>query len=317
MSGRSRGGRRVPARVLAAVLLALCAARGAALAQQADAGRAETHLHLAKAYLKLNQFAEAEASLRRYAEARPEAEDGAYLLAYALFRQGRARESLAAYERAGRVAPAAADDLKVIGLNFGLLGDYDRSAEYLGKALALDAENLEARYYLGRVYSTQNRFREAAREFRAVLARDPRHAKAQNNLGQALEGQNEIDGAIAAYRRAIALEGAAAPPSDLPWLNPGARLRQRDAGGEAIELLGRAAALNPSSALARFQLGKAHLRAGQLEAAERELRAATEIDPQDKGARYQLGRLYHRLGKTELARRELEISERLSAGPKR
>jgi tetratricopeptide (TPR) repeat protein len=273
--------------------------------------RIETYLYLGKALLKLERFGEAAEAIRRYTAARPSDTDGAYLLAYVLFRQGRPADSLAVYRQAVRIKPPAADDLKIIGLDYGLLGDYRLSAEFLGRALALDPDNLEARYYLGRVYFTQNLFANAIEEFQTVLRRDPRHVKAQNNLGQALEGRNEIEGAMAAYRRAIEIDRDSPKPSELPLLNLGKLLLQRDEMSEALSLLQRAAAINPASAPVRFQLGKAYIRLGRTAEAEKELVRACTLDPRDRGAHYQLGRLYLRLGKTELGRRELELSERL------
>jgi tetratricopeptide (TPR) repeat protein len=275
--------------------------------------RSEAQLYLGKSLINLSRFGEAEIVLRRYTAMKPAAADGTYLLAYVCFRQGRAKESLAAYEIAVQLQAPQSDDLKIIGLDYGLLNDFERSAEWLRKALDLNPQNLEAHYYLGRVYFTQNRFAEAVKVFEAVLARDPRHIKAQNNLGQAREGLNDIDGALTAYRRAIELDRTSTRPSELPLLNLAVLLLQRDEVEEALSLLIRAAAINPASVPARFHLGKAYLRGGRLADAERELTAATKLDPDDKGAHYQLGRLYHRLGKADLARRELEISERLAA----
>lgn len=225
-----------------------------------------------------------------------------------------ARQLLVLYQQAVKLQAPASDDLKIIGLAYGLLDDYEQAAWWLGKALALNPDNLEARYYLGRVYFTQNRFAEAIEAFEALLARDRRHVKAQNNLGQALGGLNNIDQARAAYRRAIELDRNSTKPSELPLLNLAVLLLQRDEVEEAVSLLTRAATLNPAAAQVRFQLGKAYLRQARLAEAEAALETATKLDPKDKGAHYQLGRLYHRLGKTELARRELAISERLSAG---
>jgi tetratricopeptide (TPR) repeat protein len=243
----------------------------------------------------------------------PVADDGLYLLAYVLFREGRAKESLEIYARAIRLKQPASDDLKVIGLDYGLLGYFEYSAQFLEKAVASDPANLEARYYLGRVRFEQNRFADAVLEFQEVLKRDPNHVKAQNNLGQAFEAQNQIDEAIDAYSRAIEMDRNSPKPSELPLLNLGALLLQRDQVADAHSLLARAASINPQSAKVRFQLGKTYLRLSRLADAEKEFLEAARLDPKDAGAHYQLGRLYHRLGKKELARKELETTERLRA----
>lgn len=282
-----------------------------------DSANIVARLYVAKALINLQRFSEAEVALRGYTVARPDSDEGLYLLAYVLFREGRAKESLATYTRAAAIKPPAPDDLKIIGLNYGLLNNHELSAEYLGRALAADPNNLEALYYLGRVRQTQNHFDEAARIFQEILRRDPQHVKAQNNLGQALEAQNNSDEAAAAYRRAIELDRNSAKPSELPLLNLGLLLFQKNQIEEAAVLLTRAAEVNPRSAQIRFHLGKAYVRLDRLAEAERELVAATQLDPRDVGAHYQLGRLYYRLKRTGLARQQMEMSERLRTGGRR
>lgn len=289
------------------------AARQFAAVAASDPTRVETNLYLGKALINLGRFNEAETALRRYTEAKPTSDDGLYLLAYVLFREGRAKESLEIYARAIKLKQPASDDLKVIGLDYGLLGYFDYSAQFLEKAVAADPANLEARYYLGRVRFEQNRFADAIVEFQEVLKRDPNHVKAQNNLGQALEAQNRIDEAIDAYRRAVEMDRHSPKASELPLLNLGVLLLQRDQVADAHSLLVRAASINPQSAKVRFQLGKTYLRLSRLGDAEKEFLEAARLDPEDAGAHYQLGRLYHRLGKKELARKELETTERLRA----
>jgi tetratricopeptide (TPR) repeat protein len=283
---------------------------------EADPAKVEANLYLGKALVNLGRFAEAETALRRYVKALPGADEGLYLLAYVLFREGRAKESLEVYAQAIRIKQPASDDLKVIGLNYGLLGYFQYSAQFLGKAVESDPANIEARYYLGRVRFEQNLFADAIHEFQEVLRRDPDHVKAQNNLGQAFEAQNRIEEAIDAYSRAIEMQRDSPKPSELPLLNLGSLLLQRDQVDEALALLIRASSINSRSAKARFQLGKTYLRLSRLGDAERELLEATRLDPKDVGAHYQLGRLYQRMGKRELARKEMEMSERLSAQEK-
>lgn len=275
---------------------------------------AEVYLYLGKSLFNLNRFTEAEAALQRFVALAPGNDDGYYTLAATLFRLGRAHDSLAVFERAAKLKTPTVDDIKIIALNYVLLGDNERAAHHLEQVLAIVPESTEARYYLGRVRFTQNDFQAAVKLFYEILQRDPQHAKAQNNLGQSLEALNVIDEAIIAYRRAIELERIAARPSELPFLNLGTLLGQRGETSEAVKLLERAVAVNSQSAKARFELGKLYLTLGRKADAERELVEATRLDPKDVGARYQLGQLYHRQGRKDLANRELQISERLRAG---
>jgi len=271
----------------------------------------DAQLYLAKSLINTERFSEAEAVLRQHIAIAPASHDGFYLLAYALFRQGRAKESLQIYQSAANLKAPAPDDLKIIGLNYALLDNYDRSADYLERSHAADPANTETLYFLGRARYMQNRFAEALTAFQEVLRRDPRHVKAQNNLGQVFEARNDTDEAIAAYRHAVKLDLNSSKPSELPLLNLGVLLIEKNEVAEALTLLTRAAAVNPASARVRFHLGKTYLRLGRLADAEREFLQATKHDPKDIGAHYQLGRLYHRLGKKGLARQTLATSEQL------
>lgn len=276
----------------------------------------EAFLYASKALIKTNRFAEAQAPVMRYIALRPQSDEGYYLLGYVLFRQGRAKESIFVYEQAQLLKPPTADDLKIIGLDYGLLNDFERASQFLEKSLAANADDLEARYYLGRVRFEQNRFAEARSIFEDVLRRDPAHTKAQNNLGQVFEGLNDQVRAIQAYRRAIEMDRSSTRPSEQPLLNLGTLLGESGQNEEALKLLERAAEINPNSAKVKLQLGKVYSRLGRLSEAEHELLAATRLSPSDAGTRYVLGQVYRKQGKTELAREQLQLSERLRGGKK-
>ena len=291
------------------------AADAFASVREGEQGAAKSQLYLGKSLINMNRFAEAEAALRRYVTAQPMSDDGLYLLAYTVFRQGRARDSLVLYEAAASLKSPTADDVKIVGLNYGLLGRYDLSAKFLEQALAADPDNIEARYYLGRAQFALNHFAEALQAFSEVLRRDPAHVKAQNNIGQVYEAQNNSEAAMAAYRRAIELDAHSRSPSELPLFNLGVLLSQRNETKEALVWLERAAKANPASAQVRFQLGKEFLKLGRTDEAERELVEATRLNPQDIGAHYQLGRLYQRMGQHARARQQMQISESLRLKP--
>lgn len=271
-------------------------------------------LSSARRHLRDGRFGEAETALRRHLSLEPRSPEGLYLLAYVLFRQGRATDSLRAYQDAAAAQAPTADDWKIVGLNHGLLNQWDQARVGLERALALEADNLEARYYLGRVFFSLNRFAEAAATFREVLGRDPRHVKARNHLGQTLEALNDPDGALAAYRQAVALDQESSRPSEFPLLNLATLLLQRGDTAAALSLLEKAATISPTNAKVRFRLGSACSQLGRWVDAERHLTEAARLEPDDAATRYVLGRLYHRLGRPEQAQAELRASQQLRQG---
>lgn len=279
--------------------------------EKADPGKTAALLYRGKALLNLGQLQDASAAIEDYRQAHPRSDDAAYLLAYIRFRQNEPKESLKLFSEAASLKEPTADDLKVVALNYVLLSDYDNAARYLEQSLAIDPENVEALYHLGRVRYQQNRFQLAIAAFEDVLRRDPNNVKAQDNLGLSLEATNQIDAAISAYRKAIALDERLSVHSEQPYLNLGALLAKSDRAEEAVPLLARAVAIAPALGKAHLQLAKACFALNRFEDAGREAEKAVSADPNDSSGHYILGRIYQRTGQANLAREQFRITEHL------
>jgi Tfp pilus assembly protein PilF len=205
------------------------------------------------------------------------------------------------------------DDLKIVGLDYVLLGDYSDAIKWLEKAVEFDPANKDAWYYLGRAYYTNARVREASKAFLRVLDLDPRDVRAENNLGLVLESSAQPDEAIDAYTKAIAWEEQSSHPSEQPYVNLGSLLLEQGHTQEAISPLEKSVALAPNNGFCRLKLGTAYLRAGKLEAARRELEKATSLEPDNAAAHYQLGRFYKQIHDTDRAKTEFDRTAELQA----
>jgi tetratricopeptide (TPR) repeat protein len=86
-----------------------------------------------------------------------------------------------------------------------------------------------------------------------------------------------------------------------------------EAKTRAIGLLKKAIALDNSSFEACYQLGKAELSDGQLEAARIDLERAIQLSPADSRPHFAMSRVYRRLGLNSEADRELEQYQKLKA----
>lgn len=158
----------------------------------------------------------------------------------------------------------------------------------------------------------------AAREYRAAIGLDPRHAAALTNLGVLLQESGNITEAVARYRdalraeadfvpahfnlanalrasgqarealdhyqRAIALEPTMAAAHN----NLGELLASQGQMGVALAHFRRAVALNAASAMAHANLGAALGAMGQMDEAVRHFRQALAIDPNHEPARRNL-----------------------------
>jgi tetratricopeptide (TPR) repeat protein len=268
-------------------------------------------LYRGKALVNLGQFEAAGASLEGYRQMHPRSDDAAYLLAYIRFRQNQPKESLRLFTDAATLKNPTADDLKVVALDYVLLGDYDDAARYLEKSVAMDPENIEARYHLGRVRYQQNRFDMAIAAFREVVRRDPGNVKAQYNLGLSLEAENQVEGAIGAYHEAIKLDANATVHDEQPYLDLGSLLARSGRTEEAIPFLVRASSIAPNSGKVRYQLAKAYFDLNRFEDARREAEKAVSVEPGESSDHYLLGRIYQRSGKSELAAEQFRLTEQL------
>ncbi len=131
------------------------------------------------------KFPEAAALLESYLATHPQSDDALYLLGYVRFRQDQPKESLALFTQAAKRKAPAADDLKIVALDYVLLNDYTSAARYLEQSLQMNPDDVEARYHLGRGRYQQNQFDPAIAAFEEVLRRNPSDVKAEDNLASA------------------------------------------------------------------------------------------------------------------------------------
>ena len=265
----------------------------------------------AKSLINLDEAANAEPVLRNFLEQDPSSSAGLYLLGYVLERENKPRESLEVFTRAAQIATPRPEDLRLVALDYVLLDDYIDAIHWLNRALAGDPGNAEAWYDLGRAEMHQGNFVESERAFKRVLAINPLHPKALDNLGLSYEGQNRTEEAFGAYSRAIEAQKKLQRPSEQPLLNYGALLNTRDRSVEAIAPLQQAVALAPLSSRCHEELSRAYAGADHDELARAEMERAVALDPENPRLHFQLGQMYRRGGFLDRARVELKKSAEL------
>jgi len=282
-------------------------------AETASPGATDALLYQAKSLVHIQDSAGAERALRSYVSSHRDSSDALYMLGFVLNRENRPVESLESYTKAAAITRPAADDLKIVGLDYVLLDDYADAIKWLEKAVALDGHNKDAWYYLGRAYYTKSRLIEARNAFLTVLDLDPRDAKAENNLGLIFESSGQPDAAIEAYRKAITWQEQSLHPSEQPYVNLGNLLMEQDRPAEAIEPLEKAASLAPDNAFCHLTLGNAYLRTRRLEGAQNELERATQLEPDNAAAHFQLGKLYKQIHALDRAKAEFDRTAELQS----
>lgn len=274
-------------------------------------GQTDALLFRAKALVNAGDYSGAADDLDKYTAAHPNSDDALYLYGYVRFRQNQPRQSLESFSRAAKITAPKSDDLKIAALDYVLLNDYVSAARYLEQSLTMNPADIEAWYHLGRVRYQQGRVDAAIAAFQELVKRDPTNVKGHDNLGLCFEAKNQTSAALAEYKKAVSLDGGASTTNEQPYLNLGKLLVVLNQAGEGIPLLRHAAQIAPQSATVHYELARAELTAGNIDAARREVEESVKLNNANGPAHYLLGRIYRRLGQSEQADAEFKLTEEL------
>lgn len=228
------------------------------------------------------------------------------------FRKQKAAESLAEFTEGAKYRDPSAFDLKIVALNYVLLGAYADADRWLTRSVTWNPQDPEAWYYLGRIKYNENRFDEAIQAFQKCLKLEPRNAKAQDNLGLSYVGLNRVTEAIAAFQTAIDWQDGARKKDAGPYIDLGSLLMDQNRVEEALPVLLQAADAAPQQSKSHELLGKAYSLLGKLPEAQAELETAVRLSPQTAHLHFMLGQVYRRQGLTEKAKQEFDRMAQLT-----
>lgn len=283
----------------------------------------------ARALVDEGQWDKAESQLRQVLRSQQESAEAHFLLGYVLFRQiqatakreghidptyqtQHAKAALAEYTEGAKYRTPSAFDLKVVALNYVLLSDYADADRWLTKSVAMDAQDFDAWYNLGRTKYNENRFEEAIRAFQHCLEHHPRDVKAEDNLGLSYAALERREDALAAYRTAIDWQSDSNSKDSGPFIDRGTLLLEENRAQEAIPDLSQGVALSPQESRAHAELGKAYAKINELANAQVELEKAVALAPQDAALHYVLGQIYRREGLLDKAKAEFARTAELN-----
>jgi tetratricopeptide (TPR) repeat protein len=274
---------------------------------------ADAWLARARTEVQAGSFSSAEAMVRKYLSQNDTSADGHYLLGYILSHELKAKESLAEYTRAAQLHPPTANDLKVVAVDYVLLGDFADADRWLTKALGWNPSDADGWYYLGRTKYNENRFSEAIDAFQRCLKLDSHNVKAEDNLGLSYEGLNQTQQAIQAFQTAIAWQTDGSNKDAQPYLNLGMLFAEQGHPDAGLVYMQEAVALAPQNAKAHEQLGRAYLKLKRLKDAQVELEKAVQLAPNSSSLHFELGINYRDQGLKDQAKKEFERCAELNA----
>ncbi|HEV2400821.1 MAG TPA: tetratricopeptide repeat protein [Candidatus Sulfotelmatobacter sp.] len=222
------------------------------------------------------------------------------------FRDANAKASLAEFTAGARYRRPSAFDLKIVALDYVLLGDYVDADKWLTRSLQWNPKDPEGWYYLGRAKYNENRFAEAVTAFQQCLKLDRKNAKAEDNLGLSYAGLGRNEDAIAAYETAIAWQSESPTKDPEPFIDLGSLYLDLNRPERAIPFLLQSVRISSQVPRAHEQLGRAYLLVNQLPQAQAELEAAVKLSPQTARLHYILGQIYRKEGQTAKAKVEFD-----------
>jgi Flp pilus assembly protein TadD len=270
-------------------------------------------LQEARSLLAAGKISEAETVLRAYLKNNPSSADAHNLLGDVLFREQKARESLAEFTTAAKFKHPGASELKTVASDYVLLADFADADRWFSEVTAETPNDAEAWYLLGRTKYNENRFTQAIAAFEHVLTLRPKDVQAEDNLGLSQQGLGHTEQAKAAFQTAIEWQHDA-PADAQPYLNLGIVLTDQGDLTGAIQQLTKAAALAPGNPTIHEELGRALQTKGDMEGAQLQLETAVKLAPNAAALHFKLGQIYRHRGFNDRAQQEFAICAKLNGG---
>jgi tetratricopeptide (TPR) repeat protein len=249
-------------------------------------------LALAEQQRGAGRLADAEATCRRILATQPDEPNALHILALIAHQSGKLAEAIGHLQRAIALASEASSqrDNSIVRAHSASEDARERAGDTRpepgSSARASRAPNV-ALYQanLGEMCRLAGRIDEAIAAGRRAVALEPRYPQALSNLGAALYERKDYEEAAACHRRAI----AAAPDFPLAHNGLGNALHALKRYDEAIDAYRRAVAFEPNFADAWSNLGTTLHHAGRYEEGIAALRRALALAPQHANAHSGLG----------------------------
>src|SRR5437660_8954657 len=195
--------------------------------------------------------------------------------------------------RAIEVDPSFVVATYMLGVVHSALGNRWKAAAQFRASTQLDPTYPEPYKALGDLYLSQPRrlFDQAVEAYSKAIELRPFYADAFVGLGDAKAAKSDIDGAIAAYQKALLYN----PVNPRVHMSLG-KIYYGEKGlyYESVNAYKKAIDLDPSSVEARMGLGEVYEDKGLYKEAIEEYRRVIEVDAKHTGAMYNLAVVYER-----------------------
>jgi predicted Zn-dependent protease len=262
-------------------------------------------LFLGASYFELGRFAMAIDSLELVIAADPRERNGRLMLGEALLGAGRPSAAADQFQAAAEMLPANPRVWYGLGRAQEALGSKPAAKEAWKRLMALPV-SIQSHMHAAEVHDTEQRWREAAVEWREALQLAPENGAVRVGLGASLFRSRDYGAAMATLKPLLTSESA-----EVQFLY-GASLLNLQQPVEAIPYLRAAVAGDAGLLPARAALGQGLLQTGKAEEAIPWLEGSVSVDG-DGSLHFQLYRAYRLTHREAEARQALAAYRRLRA----
>jgi tetratricopeptide (TPR) repeat protein len=241
------------------------------------------HHMLGKSYFMLGDFVKSAAELQTALRITPNDYDIAYTLGLAYLKQHQLAAAQQIFEGMIRQLGDRPQLRIIFGRAYRETGFLPEAIEEFKMAVALDLHFPRAHYYLGLTYLLKDgasRLPDAEKEFKIELDSNPDEFFANYYLGIVYLMDRKWEQAISMLQKAVLIQ----PADPDPYFHLGQAYQATERYAEAIEVLTKSISLSPTLshndyqvATAHYRLGQSLLKAGQNEAAQKELQVAADL----------------------------------------
>jgi len=165
------------------------------------------------------------------------------------------------------------------------------------------------------IFETQNKFTEAAAEYRKAIAKNPQAVNLHFRLGRAILLESHDPQALAQAQKEFEAELALNPSDAAAEFQIGQILNATGKPAEARAHFQKALDLSPDFAEAALAIGKMRIQGKQYAEAILLLEHVVALQPNNEGGHYNLMLAYRNSGRMDKAKEEQQVLEKLQRPP--
>jgi tetratricopeptide (TPR) repeat protein len=148
--------------------------------------------------------------------------------------------------------------------------DYNKAQSHLQEAIKLNGDMWRAHYFMGKIYRSEDKAKEAAEEFTLAIKGDPREWGPYVALSELYLKWDYVDQAIQVASQGVANVPGSTDQSEI-WFDLGMGYDAKKMEDKAIESFTKAVETKRDNHIAKFQRGQAYFRKNDLVNAKRDL----------------------------------------------